>query len=194
MSEFQLYLGMGFEHIIDINGYDHILFVVALTAAYQIKDINSIFKMITGFTISHSLTLALAVFNLIPTNRNFVEFLIPLTIFITCITNILQKNKDNPSKAMFINMIYASVFGLIHGLGFSNYLKSFLMGEESILIPLLAFNLGLEIGQLLIVMVFLVACFIFVILIEIEHHKWKFALSAFAGLIAIKMMILDPFL
>jgi hypothetical protein len=149
---FTTYFQLGFEHITDLNGYDHILFLIALCAAYRYTDWRSILILVTAFTVGHSITLALAVLNIIPVNAVWIEFLIPLTIFITALKNIVLQQRNQPIAAT-TKATYALAlgFGLIHGMGFSNFLRS-LLGDE-LTFPLFAFNVGLEVGQLIIVAV-----------------------------------------
>jgi hypothetical protein len=184
MSEFRLYFGLGQDHILDYaNGYDHILFVVALCAIYQLRDWKQVLILVTAFTIGHSITLALATLGLIPVNVELIEFLIPVTIFITAASNLFRKEDSFSGRAVQINYLYAAGFGLIHGMGFSNYLRSILGKDESIITQLLAFNLGLEIGQIIIVAIFLFAGFIFVDLFGVSRRDWKIVISsAVAGM------------
>jgi hypothetical protein len=153
MNQFQLYFTLGYQHILDLNGFDHILFVLALCAIYKPADWKKIIVLITAFTLGHSITLALATLNLVTFNSDVIEFLIPLTILVTCIFNIARP--EPLYKNIQLNYLFGLFFGLIHGLGFSNYLRSLLGQEQSIVQPLLAFNVGLEAGQLLIVAVYL---------------------------------------
>ena len=184
MSEFQLYFGLGKDHILDYaNGYDHILFVIALCALYQMRDWKQVLILVTAFTLGHSITLALATLRLIPVNVELIEFLIPITIFITAVSNIFKGEDPLSGRAVQINYIYASIFGLIHGMGFSNYLRSILGKDESIITQLLAFNLGLEFGQIIIVAIFLFASFILVDLFGVSRRDWKMVISsAVAGM------------
>jgi HupE / UreJ protein len=143
---FELYSHLGFTHITDFAGYDHMLFLLALSAPFIWKDYKSLLIMVTAFTIGHSLTLALAVFDIVPVNKAWIEFLIPVSICITAIIHFL-----NPQPQIKpVQYLVTLGFGLIHGLGFSNFLKELLMGEESIVLPLFYFNIGLEIGQILV--------------------------------------------
>ena len=77
------YLELGFDHILDLNGYDHILFVSVLTAIYTVRDWKKIVWLITAFTVGHSITLALAALDIISFNPDMIETLIPITIIIT---------------------------------------------------------------------------------------------------------------
>lgn len=188
MNTFNLYLSLGFDHIIDFNGYDHILFVATLCGVYLLKQWKQILVLVTAFTIGHSVTLALATLNILNISSELVEFLIPLTIAITCITNITFRKQDVSLRLHLIKYITAMFFGLIHGLGFSNYLRSLLGNEQSIVKPLLAFNVGLEIGQIAIVAVILGMSFVLVSLLKINKFYWNFALSSVGFIIAFILM------
>ena len=184
MNEFQLYFGLGKDHILDYaNGYDHILFVIALCALYQMRDWKQVLVLVTAFTIGHSITLALSTLDIITVRAELIEFLIPVTIFITAASNIFKREDNFSGRAVQINYFYAALFGLIHGMGFSNYLRSILGRDESIISQLLAFNLGLEFGQIIIVAIFLIASFILVDLFGVSRRDWKLVISsAVAGI------------
>lgn len=184
MSEFALYFGLGKDHILDYaNGYDHILFVVALCALYLAEDWRKILILVTAFTIGHSITLALSTLQIISVKTELIEFLIPLTIFITAFSNLFRKEDQITRKVVQTNYVYALFFGLIHGLGFSNYLKAILGKDTSIISQLLAFNLGLEFGQIIVVAIFLALGFISVDLAGVSRRDWKMVISsAIAGI------------
>jgi hypothetical protein len=188
MSQFQLYFQLGVKHILDLAGFDHILFVIALCAVYLIRDWKKILILVTAFTIGHSITLALATLKLVQVNTNLIEFLIPVTIGITALSNIF-KPKTSSSRGVQINYLIALFFGLIHGLGFSNYLRSLLGREAAIFQPLLAFNLGLEIGQLVIVGIFMLASSLIVGIIGVNRKEWTLVISATVLGMSIMMMI-----
>lgn len=185
MSEFSAFLKLGFQHITDVKGIDHILFILALCAIYTFKDWRKLLVLVTAFTIGHSITLALATLQIFKTNMNLVEFLIPITILFTCIFNFFYKIPDRKSRFQKPENNYryymALFFGLIHGMGFSNYLRSLLGKEENILKPLFAFNVGLELGQLIIVFFALLVTMLFLSGLKVKHNDWKLGLS---GLIA----------
>ena len=189
MSEFQLYFLLGKDHILDYaNGYDHILFVVALCAIYLTRDWKKILILVTAFTIGHSITLALATLEVISVNAELIEFLIPLTIFITAFGNLFRKEENFLNKPVQTNYMLALTFGLIHGMGFSNYLKAILGKDHSIVTQLLAFNLGLEFGQIVIVGIFMVCSFVLVDIISVSRRDWKMVISsAIAGISLILM-------
>ena len=186
MSEFSLYYGLGLDHILDVNGYDHILFVIALSSLYQLKEWRPVLTMVTAFTIGHSVTLALATLKLITVDSALVEFLIPVTILFTCISNLFAKASSGNVR---INAIYAGGFGLSHGMGLSNYLRGLLGQEESILLPLFAFNIGLEVGQIIIVAIFLIISFLALSIFRVSHRDWKMIISSAVGGIAITIML-----
>jgi hypothetical protein len=184
MSEFSTYLKLGFEHIVALNAYDHLLFVISLCAIYKFSDWRKIAVLITAFTIGHSITLALATFNMIKINSNYVEFLIPVTILITCISNFFHKIQDRKplkNKKNYFRYFMALFFGLIHGLGFSNYLRSLLGKAESITMPLFAFNIGLELGQLLIVGITILIISLLLKFTNMKQQELKIGIS---GIIA----------
>lgn len=180
------------EHILDyLNGYDHILFVVALCALYTIRDWKAVLLLVTAFTLGHSVTLALATLKIVAVNAELVEFLIPLTIFITAVSNLFRK-EGAMKPGINASYVLAAGFGLIHGLGFSNYLRALLGRESEILTPLLAFNLGLEAGQIIIVVLFLLLSYILVDLMKVSRRDWKMVISsAIAG---IALILMKPFL
>jgi len=189
VDTFKLYFQLGTEHILDIKGYDHILFVVALTAIYLARDWKRVLILVTAFTIGHSVTLALATLSLIRFNPHLIEFLIPVTIFLTAIVNILRKNPEQRSKKLQLSYVLALFFGLIHGMGFSNYLRSLLGTDTTIITQLLAFNLGLELGQLVIVVSFMALTFLFVDIFGVSRRDWKLAISSGVAAIATTLMI-----
>ena len=189
MNQFELYFGLGKDHILDyLNGYDHILFVVALCSIYMVRDWKHVLILVTAFTIGHSITLALATLSIITVKAELIEFLIPLTIFITAASNLFKKEDDFSGRLIQMNYIYASFFGLIHGLGFSNYLKSILGKDKGIVTQLFAFNVGLEFGQIIIVAIFMTISFILVDLIGLNRRDWKLVISsAIAGMALVLM-------
>jgi hypothetical protein len=191
MDELFLYLRLGFKHIIDLGGVDHILFVLALTLRYVWSDWKKILILVTAFTIGHSLTLALSTLSLIDIPVNWIEFFIPVTILITAVSNFWVQDFDFKQR-FSANYGLALFFGLIHGLGFSNYLKSLLGKEDSLLGPLLSFNIGLEIGQILIVMVILALSYCIVSILKIPR-KMYMRYGSFITILLSLRMIIDRF-
>jgi len=189
MSIFELYFKLGIEHIADLKGYDHILFILTLCVVYRLSEWRKLLILITAFTIGHSLTLVLATLNLLRIDGDLIEWLIPLTIFITALANVLMDRKQYSHALHKFKYLAALFFGLIHGLGFSNYLRALLGSEKSMLLPLFSFNLGIEIGQILIVAIILLLSMVVVDLLKYPRRDWHLILSG-AGLgISLILMI-----
>ena len=188
MQDFWLYFQIGRDHIADWKGYDHILFVIALCLRYMLKDWKKVLLLVTAFTIGHSITLALSVLDYVNVSIKWVEFLIPVTIVITALTNIFEKDFQFKTKLPLI-YFFALFFGLIHGLGFSNYLKSLLGKDTNIVSELLAFNLGLEFGQILIVAVALLLSWLFVSVLKFSRREYILFMSGGIFGIALLMAI-----
>lgn len=188
MNDFSMYFQIGFKHIADLRGIDHILFIVALCIRYQFADWKKLLILVTAFTIGHSITLALSVFELIQYSVKWIEFLIPVTIAITAFSNVFVKKFVFKSKFPLIYFL-ALFFGLIHGMGFSSYLKSLLGSGASVIWPLLAFNLGLEVGQLLIVFIILLITLIFVSLFKVNRREYLLFCTASVFALALQMAI-----
>ncbi len=160
MNEFFSFMEMGIEHILQFpDGYDHLLFILALSAIYTFSDWKKVLLLVTAFTVGHSITLLLTISNISPIPSSVIEWLIPLTILIVCILNFVTKLKEVDtygsatitSSIMIRRYSIALLFGLIHGLGFANYLRQML--PDSLFTPLLGFNIGLEIAQIFVVLV-----------------------------------------
>ncbi len=191
MTSFEAYLRLGFAHITDLQGYDHILFIIALCAVYQLGNWRRVLILVTAFTVGHSITLALATLRLFAYRTEVIEWLIPVTIFITAVGNLLAgPAKSAPAKGSFRYGRYglALLFGLVHGLGFSNFLRSMLGREANIVQPLLAFNLGLEMGQLLIVGIILVLAFLSTRFGRVAPRDWNLVISGAVAGIALTLI------
>lgn len=184
---FSTYLQLGFDHILDLNGYDHILFIVALCAVYTAGQWKNILILVTAFTIGHSLTLALSALDIVVFRAEVIEFLIPLTILLTALFNVYKK--DYKSHQVNINYALALFFGLIHGLGFSNYFKALLGREESIIAPLLAFNIGVELGQIVIVLITVLLGYFFATMLKTPQREWNLFVSGAAAGVAFILLI-----
>lgn len=187
MQDFLFYLKLGWEHIISLDALDHQLFVLALVAVYSYNDFKKILILVTAFTIGHSITLALSVLDIIKIPSNWVEFLIPLTIAITALDNILMKN--NQKSLMKMNYYLALFFGLIHGMGFANTARVMLAKEQSIFVPLLGFNIGLELGQIVVVIAILVVLFILLKVFRTNRKDWIMFVSSGVFALALKMAL-----
>ena len=187
MNDFLFYLNLGWEHIISLDALDHQLFVLVLVAVFVMKDWKDILWIITAFTIGHSITLALSVFDIVRAPAKWVEFLIPLTIVITAFDNILMRNR--PNNLMKMNFYLALFFGLIHGMGFANTARMMIANEQHIFLPLLGFNIGLELGQIAVVAAILVVQFILLNLFKVNRKDWIMFISSGVFALSLKMTL-----
>lgn len=187
MQDFMLYLKLGWEHIVSLDALDHQLFVLVLMAIFVFKDWKKILWVVTAFTIGHSITLALSVFDILRAPAKWVEFLIPLTIVITALDNILMRNK--PQNLMKMNYYLALFFGLVHGMGFANTARMMMSKEESIFVPLLGFNIGLEVGQIAVVIVIMILHFVMLTLFRVNKKEWVMFVSSAVFALALKMAL-----
>lgn len=187
MSDFNFYFGLGWEHIMSWDALDHLLFIAALAAIYLLKDWKQVLILVTAFTIGHSLTLALSVLDVIRFPSNWVEFLIPCTIVITAFSNLFQKQFT--ARSIRINYFLALFFGLIHGLGFANTIRFMLAKDQSLGMGLLGFNVGLEVGQIVVVGTLLLITQALISSFRINRREWVIFLSAAIFSLALKMSL-----
>ncbi|MEM8769149.1 MAG: HupE/UreJ family protein, partial [Pseudomonadota bacterium] len=181
-------LQLGFEHISDLAGFDHILFLIALCAIYRLEQWRLLLILVTAFTVGHSITLALASLGALTISSELIEFLIPTTILLTALRNVVGPAATAERSAMGLNYAMALFFGLIHGMGFSNYFRALMMGDTAIVMPLLGFNLGIELGQLLVVAVIVGVAYLFLNVLGAKHREWNlFVSGAAAGMSLILM-------
>ncbi|MFT3910648.1 MAG: HupE/UreJ family protein [Ferruginibacter sp.] len=187
MNDFSFYFSLGWQHIISWDAADHLLFILALASIYLFNNWKQVLILVTAFTIGHSLTLALSVYDIIRVNGKWVEFLIPVTIIATAVFNLFQK--DFSPSSLKLNYFLALFFGLIHGLGFANTIRFMLAKSQGIGLPLFAFNVGLEAGQIVVVFLILVCSFILVNKLGLKRKWWVWILSgaafSFAGYMAV---------
>ena len=187
MSDFGFYFKLGWEHIISIGALDHQLFILALAAIYLLKDWKQVLILVTAFTIGHSITLALSVFDIIRLPSKWIEFLIPCTIVITAIINLFQKSFT--PRSVRINYFLALFFGLIHGMGFANSIRFMLASDQSIGWGLFGFNVGLEVGQIAVVLGILLFSTILIALFKVNRRDWVIFASAGVFGLALKMAL-----
>ena len=188
MQDFWLYFEIGIEHIADWKGYDHILFIMALCLRYLLKDWKKVLLLVTAFTIGHSITLALSVLGYIDFSRDWIEFLIPVTIVVTALNNVLQPEIKPTTRLPFVYFL-ALFVGLIHGLGFSNLLKSMLGKQTNVVTELLGFNVGLEVGQVMIVTGVLLLSWICVTIFKAPRREYTLFMSGAIFGVALIMCI-----
>ena len=192
MHSVSFYLELGFRHISDLAGYDHILFLLVLCAIYQLHQWRALLVLVTAFTVGHSITLALTSFSVISIKSEVIEFLIPMTIIATAIHNLFIRST---SEILGHTRSYwmALFFGFIHGMGFANYFRALLMDESSILIPLLGFNLGIELGQLLFVLLVLGVAYVVTNWLKMPQRDWNTFVSGGGFSLALVLAIENRF-
>lgn len=186
MTDFQLWFSTGFTHILDLNGYDHILFVSLLALSFSLEHYKKLIWLITAFTIGHSVTLVLSALNIVTLPQPFIEFLISLSILLTAIFHLFKTDKDSSQLKYVFTLTLC--FGLIHGLGFSYLLRNMLGKAENITLPLLYFNLGLEAGQLVIVAFVLSLLFVLTRVISLKFESIKKLVAIAIGAIALYLL------
>ena len=175
-SNLSSFFANGWEHIVDINAYDHLLFVMTLCAAFKLTQWKQVLVIITAFTIGHSVTLVLSALDFIPANPKLIDTLIPFTIMITAVANVLNYEKEGTFSDAKLKYVIALLFGLIHGLAFASNFKFMLFGD-SIIMPLFMFNLGIEAGQIFIVLLFTILLWFYTNVMKGEHSKWNIFIS-----------------
>ena len=188
MDDFILYVKMGLYHVLDFTAYDHILFLIALAVIFSFDHLKKVLWLITLFTLGHTITLALSAYGILKIRIDIVEFLIPVTIFITAVVNIINIGKNSATKDN-VNLVFALFFGLIHGLGFSNYFRMMIGREEDKLLPLLEFALGIELAQVIIVLGILVVGALLQTFFKVTKRDWVMVTSAIVIGFVIPMMI-----
>ncbi|NBX10776.1 MAG: HupE/UreJ family protein [Chitinophagaceae bacterium] len=176
MNAFSFYFPMGWEHIISVDALDHQLFIIALAALYTWSDWRKVLVLVTAFTIGHSVTLLLSVLDWIRLDSKWVEFLIPLTIMITAALNLFQHNQKQTTSISTYGL--ALFFGFIHGMGFANSIRFMLAQDQQIGWGLFGFNVGLEVGQMLVVVLLLCINHFVTFIAKLPAHKWNFIVSS----------------
>lgn len=189
MENFWFYLKLGLEHVLDFSAYDHILFLAVLTIPFTFKSWRKVVVLATIFTITHCLSLALSAFKILEVDVSLIEFLIPVTIFLTAIFNLVHFQSKEEQKSMLWHGIATALFGLIHGFGFSNYFKMLMAEETDIITPLLGFAAGIELSQLTIVLTMLVVAYLVQSLARVKQSLFIIIASILVLLITIPMLI-----
>jgi hypothetical protein len=187
MSVFTTYLQLGFLHICSWQATDHLTFLLALCAPYVLADWRRVLALVTSFTVGHSITLALATLGVVGVNAPIIEALIPVTIILTALVNMRQagpaldrRSRRETSVLWAAPNALAAAFGLIHGLGFSNYLRALLGDKSRPVAELLSFNLGVELGQLLVVSIILLLGFVLLRVVGVTRRDWILTVSGAA--------------
>ena len=187
MQDFLFYLQLGWEHIISKDALDHQLFILALIAIFSFRDWKKVLILVTAFTIGHSLTLVLSALDVFRFPSDWVEFLIPCTIVFTALDNIIFSK--NEKKLIQLNYYLALLFGLIHGMGFANSVRMMLANEQDITLPLFGFNVGLELGQIVVVAIALFLHYIFSEVLKLSNKIWIYIISVPIFIFALKMAL-----
>jgi len=189
MTDFWLYFNIGLHHVLDIHAYDHVMFLMALTVPYTFKDWKNILLLVTLFTIGHTTALVLSVYGVLTINSTYVEFLIPITILATALYNLFSAKKSAGAGNVNFIALTTLFFGIIHGLGFSNYFKIVINKHDSKLLPLLEFALGIEGAQLTVVFTVLVLSFVLQRFGKLNRRDWVMVTSAFVAGVVVPMII-----
>ncbi len=188
MDAFNLWFSTGLQHILDLSGYDHILFVTLLVLTYPFNNWGKLLGLVTAFTIGHSVSLALSSLHVIKPPIAIIELLIAISIFALALYHLLHLKKQKHERIIFI-YLSVLIFGFVHGMGFSFLLKAMLGAQQSIALPLLYFNLGIEAGQLLIIMGVLIFSVLLAFTFKLPFHYYKLGLVVIIGLVSLKMCI-----
>ena len=186
-SDFLFYFELGWSHIVSLDALDHQLFILALIAVYTSKQVKQILILVTAFTVGHSITLALSTFDIIRFDSKWVEFLIPCTIFITAVTNLFKNDKRK--KNVQLNYYLALFFGLVHGMGFANSVRMMLAKDQYIGWGLFGFNLGLEVGQIIFVVLTMLISGIILYFFKVRQRDWIIFISSAVFALALQMAL-----
>jgi len=186
MSDFWLYLKLGLYHVLDWQAYDHILFLIVLVATFTLSSWKKIFILVSLFTIGHTLSLLLASYNVVSVSSTWIEFLIPITILVAAFYNIFTLRKNKYKETLGLFYIITIFFGLIHGFGFASYYK--MINGSGEIIPLLEFALGVEMAQIVVVLIVLILSFIAQTIFRFNKRDWIMVLSAIVIGVVIPML------
>ncbi len=190
MNDLIFYFNEGWHHIVSMDALDHQLFIIAMAALFLLKDWRKVLWLVTAFTVGHSLTLALSVYDLIRFDSKWVEFLIPCTIVLTSLNNFRYvRMKQINVTNIYYNYVTALLFGLIHGMGFANSIRMMLASDQRIAGPLFSFNVGLEVGQIVLILILLFISQIIVVKLKFSRNYWIIILSSITLIISLKMAI-----
>lgn len=193
MESFLIFLKVGLTHVLNIHSYDHILFLIALSAPYIAKEWKRIIILVSLFTLGHSLSLLLSVFNIVKVSENWVELLILATILIVAFYNLILVGKSYKKTNINFIAVVTILFGIVHGLGFSNYFNSILPGKATEKIfPLFEFALGIELAQIIVVISVLILAFIIQTLFRFNKRDFIIIMSSFVLGVVLPMIIENP--
>jgi len=194
MSQFSLYYKLGFRYILDIYNVEYILFLISLLTVFTIKDWKRVIILLIFFIVGYSITISLGTYKVVKYNPELIEFLLPLTIFFTSFTNIFKK-KDNfrYHGNMRKNYVLALIFGAIHGFSYSNYITGISNGKMQIWNQFVAFNLGIDTGQIIVSLIFLIIAFLFINIFGVNRRDWVMVISSGIAGVALTLMFESKF-
>ena len=190
MSDFWIYFEVGIRHVLNLFSYDHVMFLIALSVPYVFKDWKKVLLLVSLFTVGHTLAMLLSVYEIIVVKVDIIEFLIPITILITAFFHLFTAGKSAKNESISIIGVITLFFGIIHGLGFATYFKS-IIGEasDSKLLPLLEFATGIEVAQIIVVFVTLIAAYCVQTLFRFSKRDWTLVMSSFVIGVVLPMII-----
>ena len=194
LQDFWFNVEYGMNHVLDINAYDHVLFLICLTVPYLFRDWRRVLLLVTLFTLGHTLSLVLAAYDVVYVNSNIVEFLIPITILIMAIYNVFTANRGGKKEKIGLLSISAVFFGLIHGLGFAGEFKMLAAGASNKIVLLIEFALGIELAQLIVVFVVLFLSYIIQTIFRFSRRDWIMVISSIVVGLVIPMILNSTFL
>ena len=192
LDSFLKFLELGLYHIVNFKSYDHILFLVILTIPYLFKDWKRLLLLVSSFTLGHTLSLLLGVYDIVNLNVNVTEWLIPFTIIVMALYNIFTSGKSSKYSNPIVLCSVVLFFGFIHGLGFANAFESLVRPNESTLLSVLEFALGIELGQFIIVFCVLFFGFIGQTIFRFSVRDWVMVLSAVVIGLMLPLIVNSP--
>lgn len=192
MENFRFYIELGLDHVLDLGAYDHILFLAALAIPFMFRDWKKVILLATMFTVTHCVALGLSVYEIVEVDVALIEFLIPVTIFLTALFNIFMALKDRFESAFRWHLLATGFFGFVHGFGFSNYFKMMMADQTHKLMPLLGFATGIELSQVTIILLALLLGFVCLQLLKLPR-KYYVLVASFIVLVIVLPMLKDTY-
>jgi hypothetical protein len=194
LDNFWFNVEYGINHVLDINAYDHVLFLIVLTIPYVFKDWKRVLLLVSMFTLGHTLSLVLAAYNVVSVNATVVEFLIPITIMVVALFNVFTAGKGAQKEKVGVLFLSTLFFGLIHGLGFAREFHMLLGDTDNKLVLLLEFALGIELAQVIIVFLVLFLAYIIQTIFRFSKRDWIMVISSIVVGLVIPMLLNSDFL
>lgn len=193
MEVFNVFFEVGLRHVLDINGYDHVFFLLVLTVPYSINEWKKTLLLITLFTLGHTISLLLSVFNIVTVKAEITELFILITILITALYNLFFAGKNLKNHNNSFIWITTLCFGIIHGLGFSNYFKTLVSSETpNKLVTLFSFAIGIEVAQIIVAVAVLLLSFLTLTLSPLNKREFTLVASAFVLGVVVPLLLENP--